>query len=411
MTKSTALQHIRICDFSGLLAGAGATKFLSAFGAEIIRVEDPVRQGRWDILRGGTPYKDERRGINLGGSFNNHNVEKLGVTINLKHELGLDLARKLIAVSDVVHENFAPGVLDRLGLGFDAQKEIKPDIIYVTNTGFGHSGPYGRYKSFGPIAQAAAGLTFASGLPDLEPAGYGYSYMDHTGAYFGAMAIMLALYHRNATGEGQYVDVSAAEAGAVLNGPELLDYTVNNRPSRRPGRPDTNHSQFPQMAPHNIYEANGDDEWIAIACRSDADWQTLAALINAPWTEAFDTLEVRVARQDQLDTHMTAWTRVQNKIELADQLVSAGVPASPVRKPQERVDEDPNTQEWGLWPTVKHSEMGDVRVDGIGVHLSEPDWSIERGAPCLGENNHYVFSEVLGLSAEAIETLRAEGAI
>ncbi|MCZ6894974.1 MAG: CoA transferase, partial [Gammaproteobacteria bacterium] len=247
-----ALEHIRICDFSGILAGAGATKFLAAFGAQVIRIEDPVRQGRWDVVRGGPPYVDDRKGINLGGGFNNHNVEKLGVTINLKHERGRALTRKIMAISDIVTENFAAGVLARLGFPYETLREIKPDIIYVTNCGFGYTGPYSGFKSFGPIAQAAAGLTFASGLPDMEPAGYGYSYMDHTGAYYGAMAMLLALYHKSRTGEGQFVDVAASEAGAVLHGPDLLDYTVNDRSMRRDGMPDTNHSNYPPMAPHNI---------------------------------------------------------------------------------------------------------------------------------------------------------------
>src|SRR5690349_11702588 len=128
-----ALSHLRICDFTGQLAGAGATKYLAAMGAQVIRIEDPVRQGRWDILRGMPPYVDERRGVNLSGAFNNHNVEKLGVTINLRTEAGRDLVRRLIAISDVVAENFAAGVLARMGFPYEEMARIRPDVIYVSN--------------------------------------------------------------------------------------------------------------------------------------------------------------------------------------------------------------------------------------------------------------------------------------
>ena len=228
-----ALSSFRICDFTGQLAGAGATKWLSSFGAEVIRIEDPVRQGRWDILRGVPPFVDERRGIEMGGGFNNHNTDKLGITLNLRTERGKELLTRLIEVSDVVSENFAKGVLERWGFGYDRLREIKPDIIYVSNCGFGHEGPYSDFKSWGPIAQAVSGLTFASGLPGEEPAGWGYSYMDHTGAYYMAIAILLALLHRQRTGEGQWVDLACTDAAVTLNGPALLDWTVNGRPLRR----------------------------------------------------------------------------------------------------------------------------------------------------------------------------------
>ena len=221
---------IRICDFTGQLAGAGATRWLAAFGAEVIRIEDPVREGRWDILRGFIPFKDDRRGINMGGAFNNHNVNKLGITLNLRDDRAKEILREIVRQSDAVTENFAAGVLEKWGFGYDALKEIKPDIVYVSNCGFGHEGPYSRFKTRGPIVQAVSGLTFSSALTGMEPAGWGYSYMDHTGAYYMAMAIMMALLHQRRTGEGQWVDLACTEAGLSLNGPALLNWSVNGRP-------------------------------------------------------------------------------------------------------------------------------------------------------------------------------------
>ena len=410
---SRALSHLRICDFTGQLAGAGATRFLAALGAQVIRIEDPTNEGRWDILRGGRPYVDERRGIELGGSFNNHNVEKLGVTLNLRTERARELLTELIAISDVVTENFSAGVMERLGFGYERMKEIRPEIIYVSNCGFGHSGPYEDYKTWGPIVQALSGLTFSSGLRDQPSAGWGYSYMDHTGAYYMAMAILMAVHHRNRTGEGQHVDMASTEAAAALNGPAILDYTANGRPLRRAGSPDSNRNQFPAMAPHGIYPAAGDDAWVAIACRNDRDWEAISEVVAREWTaEArFATLDARIAAQDALDALIGEWTVERAPHATAELLQAAGVPASAVQTPRQRVDEDPNTAAWGLWPAISHPEMGEVRVDGLAVHLSETDWVIERGAPTLGQHNEQVLGGLLGVSSEELEQLRAEGVI
>jgi crotonobetainyl-CoA:carnitine CoA-transferase CaiB-like acyl-CoA transferase len=409
----SALGHVRICDFTGQLAGAGASKWLAAFGAEVIRIEDPVKQGTWDILRTMAPFVDERRGVDFGGGFNNHNVGKRGVTLNLRTDKGKELLAELVKRSDVVAENFAAGVMERLGFGYERLQQLKPDIIYVSNCGFGHSGPYRAFKTWGPIVQAISGLTFSSGLPGHEPAGWGYSYMDHTGAYYMAIATLLALLHKQRTGEGQWVDLSCTEAGLTLHGAALLDWTVNGRPMRRPGSPHSNRSEHPAMAPHGIYPAAGDDEWVAIACRSDAEWQALAGVVAAGWArdERFETLPQRLASQEALDVSLADWTRAHPKAETVAALQAAGVPAAPVAKPAERVDQDPATANFGLWPTVTHTKMGEVRVDGLPVHFSKTDWEIRRGGPCIGEHTEEVLTGLLGLSKQDVAALHAEGVV
>jgi crotonobetainyl-CoA:carnitine CoA-transferase CaiB-like acyl-CoA transferase len=409
----SALGHVRICDFTGQLAGAGASKWLAAFGAEVIRIEDPVKQGTWDILRTMAPFVDERRGVDFGGGFNNHNVGKRGVTLNLRTDKGKELLAELVKRSDVVAENFAAGVMERLGFGYERLQQLKPGIIYVSNCGFGHSGPYRAFKTWGPIVQAVSGLTFSSGLPGHEPAGWGYSYMDHTGAYYMAIATLLALLHKQRTGEGQWVDLSCTEAGLTLHGPALLDWTVNGRPLRRPGSPHSNRSEHPAMAPHGIYPAAGDDEWVAIACRSDAEWRALGEVVAAAWAreERFGTLSQRLAAQDALDASLADWTRARPKVETVAALQAAGVPAAPVAKPAERVDQDPATAGFGLWPTATHTKMGDVRVDGLPVHFSKTDWEIRRGGPCLGEHTEEVLTGLLGLSKQDVAALHAEGVV
>jgi crotonobetainyl-CoA:carnitine CoA-transferase CaiB-like acyl-CoA transferase len=405
------LAGVRVCDLSGQLAGAGATRTLAAFGAEVIRVEDPVRQGRWDILRGAPPFADGRRGIELGGAFNNHNVGKLGVTINLRTERGRELLCQLIAASDVVTENFSAGVMERQGFTFERMQELRPDVIYVSNSGFGHSGPYREFRTWGPIVQAMCGLTWSVGLEGQPSAGFGYSYMDHHGANFMAFAVLAALHHRDRTGEGQRIDMSMVESGVSLLGPGVLESSVNGVPSRRPGMPNSNRAHHPPMAPHGIYRAAGDQAWVAIACRDDADWQALAAVIGEPWTQdaRWSTLSGRRAVEDELDRLIGSWTASFDKFDVQRRLLAAGVPSAAVQTPRERIDDDASTESWGLWPESHHPEMGCVRVDGIPIHLSDTDWHVHQGAPTLGQHNWDVFTRALGLDPDEIRALEEAG--
>jgi crotonobetainyl-CoA:carnitine CoA-transferase CaiB-like acyl-CoA transferase len=412
-SNPSALGHVTICDLSGQLAGAGATRYLAAFGARVIRVEDPVRKGRWDILRGSPPYLDDRRGIDLGGSFNNHNVEKLGVTLNLRTAEGRDLLRRLVAISDVVTENFSAGAMAKLGFSYDELRAIKPDIVYVSNCGFGHTGPYADFKTFGPIVQAVCGLTFGVGAADAPPASWGFSYMDHMGANLMAVAVLAALAHRNRTGEGQWVDMSCTDAGLGLTGPDLLDYTVNDRRLRRPGMPDSNHSDQPTMAPHGVYPTGEMDRWVAIACRDDDDWKAFGTVCTEAWAAdaRYAALTGRLAGQAELDERVAAWTSTRNRYEIALSLRAAGVPAGVVAMSEDRIEHDPDNTAWGLFPVVHHAAIGNVRVDGVPVHMSETDWRIERGAPLLGEHNREVFCGLLGVTDGEFVALEEAGVL
>lgn len=407
-----ALSKLRICDFTGQLAGAGATKILAMFGAQVIRIEDRLTEGGWDIFRGNGPWIDERRGVSLGGAFNNHNVEKLGVTLDMRKPDAKGILQDLISVSDVITENFSAGVLARWGFSYDEMRAIRPDIIYVSNSGFGHVGPYAKFKTWGPIVQAVSGLTFQSGLPDMPSAGWGYSYMDHTGAYQMAIAILMAVFHRNQTGVGQWVDMSCSDGAATLNGPAMLDFTVNNRPSRRPGQPHSNRSNFPKMAPHGIYECAGDDQWVAISVRDDSEWSVLCEVMGLSNIEGqYQTLATRMEHQDDIDGAIERWTKTRTPMNVMDALQSRGVPAAAVQHPQDRIEHDPNTEAWGLFPTVKHELMGKVRVDGMPMKHSKTPARIQHGAPVLGQHNRQVFGEVLGMDSDTIEALSEQGVI
>jgi len=412
--KSTALSHIRICDLTGLLAGAGATRFLAAFGAQVIRVEQPAHEKhRWDFLRGGISPDGTKQGVNFGGNFNNHNVEKLSITLDLKSAEGKALLGRLVAQSDAVTENFSAHVMERLGMGYEWLKAQNEKIVYVANSGFGKAGPYSDFKSVGQVVQPVCGLTFQSGLPDQEPAGWGFAYMDHLGAYMMATAVLGGLVARNRTGEGQYIDFSCTEAGIGLAGPDLLDSTVNGRAMRRPGKPNSNADNWPPMAPHGIYPAAGEDDWVAIAVRDDADWRRLATAVDEGWARDPDLADAatRMARRDEIDQRLAAWTRQHDRARIEALIKDAGVPVAQVARPADRIEHDPRTAAWGLWPEVAHDEIGEVRVEGIPIHMSETDWSITRGAPCLGNDNDYVYGELLGLAADEIADLYARKVI
>jgi crotonobetainyl-CoA:carnitine CoA-transferase CaiB-like acyl-CoA transferase len=404
-----ALSHVRVCDLSGQLAGAGATKILAAFGAEVIRVEDPATQGLWDALRSAGPYVDERRGVNLGAGFNNHNVGKYGVTINMRTPEGKDLLRELVAISDVVTENFAAGVLEKRGFGFEELRKIKPDIIYVSNCGFGHTGPYRDFKTWGPIVQAVSGLTFTAGLPDAEPAGWGFSYMDHGSAFYMTTAILAALHHRERTGEGQHVDLATVMAGIAMLPTEVLDWTVNGRTTAAGG----NRADFGEMAPHGIYPCAGDDRWIAIACRDDREVGLLSKVLDEPElvAERFATLDQRLGAADELDRLISVATAARDATVLAEDLIAAGVPASVVKSPRERIDDDPDLAAMNLFPRVTHPDIGDVRVEGIPLRLSATPWQIDSAAPQLGQHNREVLCGLLGHSDAELDDWAQRGVI
>ena len=406
------LDDVRICDLSGQLAGAGATRVLAAFGAQVIRIEDPVRRGLWDIVRQLPPRLHGDAGPEGGSGFNNHNVEKLGVTLNLRTERGRELLAELVRISHAVTENFAAGVMDRLGFGYERLAALRPGIVYVSNSGFGYEGPYHSFKSWGPIAQAMSGLTHTSALPGNEPAGWGYSYMDHSGAYVMAIALLAALYHQRRTGEGQWVDIACAEAGVALAGLAALDATVNGRAERQTPV-HSNRSADGSMAPHGIFACREEDSWVAIACRHDQDWSALAGVVGEPWAgaEDFAGLSGRLAAQDELESRLGTWTSVRRRDEVVAAARAVGVPCAPVLRPRERCDANPENDRWGLWPTVTHALHGPLRVDGLPVHLSATDWRLRRGGPVLGQDNERVLGEILGLSALEIARLVDEGVI
>ncbi len=418
-----ALDGIRIVDFTWFLASAGGTRFLSSFGAESIKIEiktHPDTRLAAMAPIGGREAREKAtaplKGVtdpDMGGQFNNKNPGKRGISLNVRHPKGLEIVKRLVTMSDIVAEGFSPGVLDNWGLGYKTLKEIKKDIIYVQQSGMGAQGTYGRFRTVGPIANAFAGLSEMSGLPEpAMPAGWGYSYLDWMGAYSFALAMLSGLYHRERTGEGQWIDASQTEVGLFICGTSILDWSANGRVSTRYG----NRSPFKPAAPHGAYPCAGEDRWLAIACFTETEWQALAKAAGKPdWVsnEKFATLAARLANQDALDAMVSAWTRTANARELMLVLQKAGVPAGVCQTTEERCDFDPQLRHLEWLTEVTGTKIGRWPVAEVPVKLeASPAYAggrIDRGAPCYGEDNEYVYGELLGMTTAEIKSLADDG--
>lgn len=423
--RAFPLQGVRIFDFSWFLASAGGTRFLNALGAESIKVEwkeNPDTRLAAMAPVGGRAARKKATGPlpgvadpDMGGQFNNKNAGKRGMSLNIRHPKGLAIAKELIRQCDIVAEGFSPGVLQRLGLGYDVLKSIRPDIIYVQQSGMGAIGRYGRFRTVGPVAASFAGSTEMSGLPDpAMPAGWGYSYLDWIGAYGFALATLGALYHRERTGEGQWIDSSQCESGIFQTATSVLDWSANGRLWSRYG----NRSPYKRAAPHGAYRCEGRDAWIAIACFDDAQWRAFVDAAQLPALAAdprFATLADRLAHQDELDALVGAWTANQEPYACMTRLQRAGVPAGVCQTAADRCDTDPQLAELGWLTEVTGTRIGRWPVIEFPVKLAAtPAYSggvIDRGAPCYGEDNEHILSQWLGYSASDIDALREEGVI
>jgi len=423
--KPFPLGKIRILDFTWFLASAGGTRFLAAFGAESIKVElksHPDTRMAAMAPVGGRAARDAAtgplRGVtdpDMGGQFNNKNPGKRGISLNVRHPKGLEIARRLVAMSDIVAEGFSPGVLDNWGLGYDALRAIKPDIIYVQQSGMGAKGTYGRFRTVGPIANSFSGLSEMSGLHEpAMPAGWGYSYLDWMGAYSFALAMLSALFHRARTGEGQWVDASQSEVGLMISGTAILDWSANGRIWSRYG----NRSPYKPAAPHGAYPCAGDDRWLAIACFTDPEWRALAQVAgHSEWTSdaRFADLAARLKNQDALDAFVADWTKSQDAYQAMLALQRAGVPAGVCQTAGDRCDHDPQLAALKWLTEVTGTKIGRWPLAEVPIKMSEsPAYiggRIDRGAPCYGEDNEYVYGELLGMSSQEIKTLADEGVI
>jgi crotonobetainyl-CoA:carnitine CoA-transferase CaiB-like acyl-CoA transferase len=419
------LNGIRILDFTWFLASAGGTRFLAALGAESIKVEwkahPDTRLGAQAPV-GGRAARAAATGplpgvidTDMGGQFNNKNSGKRGISLNVRHPRGLEIARQLVTMSDIVAEGFSPGVMDAWGLGYDTLRELKPDIIYAQQSGMGAAGTYGRFRAVGPVAAAIAGTSEMSGLPaPAMPAGWGYSYLDWIGAYSFATAMLAALAYRQRTGRGQWIDASQSETGIFISGTSILDWSANNREYQRTG----NRSPYKPAAPHGAYRCRGEDRWLTIACFTLPEWQALVKVAGHPeWKDddRFATLAARLANQDALDAAVSRWTATQDAHQAMHHLQAAGVPAGVCQTAEDRCEGDPQLAALGWLTEVTGTKIGTWPVAEVPVHMSATPAFVggptDRGAPCYGEDNEYVYGELLGLTTKEIGELIDDGVI
>lgn len=409
------LDGIRVLDFTWVRAGPWSTRWLGALGAEIIKVEWPANErGRMTAV----PPEGIEHNLNSSPTFNDTNPNKKSITVNMRSEEGVAVIKKLVAISDVVTENFSPRAMKSWGLGYDVLCGIKPDIIYVSHSGMGHTGRQGEYTMMGPTAQAFSGMTHLSGLPDRQPAGWGWSILDDLGGTNIVMDVLSGLYRRNRTGLGQHVDLSQMLNGVSLLGPALLDLTVNGRGSRRegfppgnrahwPGTPILNNYRGPTVAPHNAYrtKGNGYNDWCAIVCHTDAEWRCLVEAMGRPdWAadEKFAALSGRLEHQEELDRNIEAWTRELDKYDVMTICQTAGVRAMPVQSSEDRVENDPQLAHRNLFTEMDHPVLGRRKFQNAPFKLSDTPAVHTGAAPMIGEHTQEVLEGLLGLSHEEV---------
>lgn len=397
------LQGYRVADFSWIIAAPYCTQWLALMGAEVIRVESSQHT---DINRRLPPYVDGIAGLNRSGLWNGLNMGKKSCTLNLANPKATEIARRIVRISDVVVENFGYGVMERFGLGYSALRELKPDLVLVSSSGLGKTGPQKSFGAYNEEFVSYGGLASLTGYAGGPPQMIGGIWADHlTGTYL-ATAVLAALYHRSRTGEGQYIDMSMTEV-VISQIPEaIMDYTMNQRVRGCVGNRDDS------MAPHNAYPCRGEDKWVAIAISSGEEWQAFCqAMGSPPWTgeEKFSDAFKRWQNREVLDRLIGEWTRTQTNLEVMEKLQAAGIAAGPALD-MEELAKNHHLKERGFFVTPDHAEVGKMVLAGVPWRLADCPPRIQ-ASPVLGQDNDYVFRELLGMSDEEFATLVGEGVI
>lgn len=397
------LAGIRVVDFTWAWAGAYATFLLGQLGAEVIKVESVQRL---DLSRTQSLTTGQRfAGYDSSTVFNDLNLNKRSVRLNLSRPEGAAIARRLVAISDVVAQNMRPGVMERLGLGYEDLRREKADIIMLSSSAVGSTGPHRTYVGYAPVFAALSGLAHVTGSPGGNPVPL-YGAIDLRSATMSAFAVLAALHHRQRTGEGQHVDLSSVEAVASLAGHLVTEYEVTGRAPRRRGNDDL------QMAPHNSYPCQ-DGQWVSIAVASDEEWLAFCRVTGEPtWaTDArFKVGDARRRNVRALDALVSDWTRERTAEQVTKLLQAAGVAALPCLGPG-GLAADAHVEARGVISTVEHPVIGTREVMGAPWRFSRTPPVDQRPSPLLGEHNTYVLGELLGMSPEEVASLEEQGVV
>ncbi len=397
------LEGVRVLDFTQAIAGPFLTRLLAENGAEVIKVESGAHQQRGRAR----PGLDPRIVLQQKVTFADMSRNKRSISVDMGKEEGRELIRKLIPLCDVVVENFSPRVMDGWGLGYEELCKLRSNVILLRLPGFGLTGPYRDYVGLAAVAMGITGMYYLWSYPDSpEPAGPPVWTPDYLSAAFGSVALMAALRHRDRKGQGQLIELSQVDATAFALGNVYLDYSINGRIPHPAG------NRHPYLAPHGAYRCKGEDAWCTIAVRNEDEWQALCGALGSPrWAQedGFSTMGGRLANQDELDRHIEDWTRDHTPQQVMYLLQKAGVPAGAVLD-GERLFQDVHLRERGYITLVDDPDTGPVEYPGIFVRLSETPGRVDR-CHLLGEDNQYVFGQLLEMPGEEITRLEREGVV
>ena len=401
--RPRTFEGLKVADFSWYGVGPLIAKALADHGATVVHVES---ERHFDGLRMGPPFKDGEPDINKAQFFADYNSSKLGMSLDLSHEVGREIARDLAQWSDVVVESFTPDTMERHGLDWAALSPAHPDLIMVRTCLRGQTGPERRYTGFGMQGAALAGLHAVTGWPDRPPVGPYGAYTDFINPRFGLLAVASALYERRRSGRGQLLDLSQGEAAIHFAAPLVLDYAANGRVAGAAG-----HDSMTD-APNGVYACRGIERYIAISCATTAQWHALRSTAGLEGFDGpkYETYEGRQADRASIDAALAAWCADQDGHELAARLTDAGVPASAVLRATD-LYEDAQLAHRGFFVTLDHPAMGPTPYDGLATQYSGSPGRLSKAAPMFGEDTHYVLTEFLGRSPEEIARYAESGAL
>ena len=400
------LDGIRVTDFTWIVGGPYSTRTLADMGAEVIKVEartrpDNIRNYRnqYDDIADPFPY----------GAFDNYNRSKLGVTVNARHPEGLNLLKELVSISDIVAENFRAGVLDRWGLGYEEMRRQRPDIIYLSLSGYGETGPYKDYASHFHIVQAMCGFTALSGYEGELPVVTASS-GDTTSGLHAAMAYCIALEHRSKTGRGQRIDAAMMTCVANTMGTAYMDYAINGREAR----PNGNRLPYPAASVEGVFRCQGEERWVAIGVYNEEEWQAFCEVIGRRdllRDPRFELIYDRLEHWQELEGEVGKWTQSRTAEDAMAALQEAGIGAAVVENVQDLMERDEQLKHRKYYVDAWHPDrsVGTLRIDGVVPKFSETPGEVRRAAPMIGEHNEYVFGELLGLSTQRMNELKEEG--
>jgi benzylsuccinate CoA-transferase BbsF subunit len=401
-----SLKGIKIVEFAAFAAGPVVGKHLADHGATVVHVESRVRPDGFRTHY--PPYKDNIHGLNRSGLFALCNNDKLDITLNLKKApKATELAKRVAAWADVVIENFSPGTMARLGLDYENLKKVRPDLIMLSSSNLGQSGPHAHHAGFGSQLSSLAGFTHLTGYPGGSPQILYGPYIDYIAVAYGAVAIMAALDYRRRTGMGNHIDVAQYEAGLQYLAPLLLDYKINGTVANRDANRD------PHAAPHGAYPCQGEDSWCALSVHKDAEWQALCRLMgNPPWAadDKFSSHTARKTNEDELDAKIAEWTAGFPALVLMEKLRNAGLRAGAVNTMKD-VYTDPQLSQRPQWVEIEHPEIGTMHYQRPPFLLTRTPPGPSKRDPLLAEHNEYFYRSLLGLPEQEYTELVNEQVI